>query len=150
MSNKSANTAVDLPALDPALLDAQTTVVALTADHRRQGSNRLLERQLREAAGPDGRVVLERLIEIISRHYDSTDEERRSVVRSMQMMSDEAQALTREIHEQNATQMQAIVDHVKDVIRREPGKKVKERGLDRILAELESLSDNEVQRFVDH
>src|SRR5882672_1607294 len=116
MSNKSANTAVDLPALDPALLDAQTTVVALTADHRRQGSNRLLERQLREATGPDGRVVLERLIEIISRHYDSTDEERRSVVRSMQMMSDEAQALTREIHEQNATQMQAIVDHVKDVI----------------------------------
>jgi hypothetical protein len=36
------------------------------------------------------------------------------------------------------------------VIRREPGKKVKERGLDRILAELESLSDNEVKRFVDH
>jgi diguanylate cyclase (GGDEF)-like protein/PAS domain S-box-containing protein len=116
MSNKSANSAVDLPALDPSILDAQTTVVALNSDQRRKAVNRLLERQMREATGPDGRVVLERLIEVISRHYDSTEEERRSVVRSMQLMSDEAQALTREIREQNASQLQAIVDHVKDAI----------------------------------
>src|SRR5882672_10939578 len=116
MSNKSAKTAVDRPALEPTLNDAQTTVVALNPDSRRPTFNRLLERQLRDATGPDGRVVLERLIEAISRHYDSTEEERRSVVRSMQMMSDEAQAMNREIQEQNASQLQAIVDHVKDVI----------------------------------
>ena len=105
-----------MPALKAPADDVRTTVVALPADHRRQRVNRLLERQLREATGPDGHVVLERLIEVISCHYDSTDDERRSVVRSMQLMSDEAQALTREIREQNATQLQAIVDHVKDVI----------------------------------
>jgi len=117
MSNKSASTAVDLPALDASPPHSQTTtVVAVGPDGRRVVTNRLLERQIREATGPDGRVVLERLIEVVSRHYDSADEERRSVVRSMQLMSDEAQALAREIREQNASQLQAIVDHVKDVI----------------------------------
>ena len=116
MSNKSASSAADLPALDALLSGAHTTVVVLPSDHRQQATNRTLERQLREATGPDGRIVLERLIAVVSRHYDSTDEERRSVVRSMQMMSDEAQALTREIREQTASQLQAIVDHVKDVI----------------------------------
>ena len=34
----------------------------------------------------------------------------------MQLMSDEAQALTREIREQGAAQLQAILDHIKDAI----------------------------------
>ena len=44
------------------------------------------------------------------------DEERRGIVRSMQLMSDEATALTREIRESTASQLQAILDHVKDAI----------------------------------
>ena len=37
-------------------------------------------------------------------------------MRSMQLMSDEAQALTREIREQSASHLQAILDNVKDAI----------------------------------
>src|SRR6202041_921333 len=49
-------------------------------------------------------------------HYDRIDGERRGIVRSMQLMSDEAQALTREIREQTASHLQAILDNVKDAI----------------------------------
>ncbi len=48
--------------------------------------------------------------------YSKTDEERRGIVRSMQLMSDEATALTRELRESTASQLQAVLDHVKDVI----------------------------------
>ncbi len=80
--------------------------------------NRLLRQQLRIAAAgsPDGTPELIRLLETISRHYDAVDEERRGIVRSMQLMSDEAQALTREIREQTSAQLQAILDHIKDAI----------------------------------
>ena len=56
------------------------------------------------------------LLRSVSEHYDSIDSERRGIVRSMQIMSDEAQALTREIREQSATHLQAILDNVKDAI----------------------------------
>src|SRR5208283_4947712 len=56
------------------------------------------------------------LLKIVSAHYDRIDAERRGIVRSMQLMSDEAQALTREIREQSASTLQAILDNVKDAI----------------------------------
>ncbi len=55
-------------------------------------------------------------MEVATKYYDQVDEERRGIVRSMQLMSDEAQELTRELREQTASQLQAILDHVKDVI----------------------------------
>ena len=78
--------------------------------------HQLLDRQIRDASGPDGELSLSRLIEIVSGTYGKVDEERRGVVRSMQLMSDEATALTLELKESTATQLQAILDHVKDVI----------------------------------
>ena len=78
--------------------------------------NRLLERQLAEARGRGGDLDLRALLGIISAHYDRIDSERRGIVRSMQLMSDEAQALTREIREQSASHVQAILDNVKDAI----------------------------------
>ncbi|MDE2306093.1 MAG: PAS domain S-box protein [Gammaproteobacteria bacterium] len=78
--------------------------------------NRLLERQLAEARRRGGEVDLDALLRIVSFHYDRIDEERRGVVRSMQIMSDEAQALTREIRERSASHLQAILDNVKDAI----------------------------------
>ena len=63
-----------------------------------------------------GDLDLEHLLKTISAHYDRLDAERRGVVRSMQLMSDEAQALTREIREQTASHLQAILDNVKDAI----------------------------------
>ena len=62
--------------------------------------NHLLERQIAESRGRGGAPDVDRLLRIISAHYDRIDAERRGVVRSMQLMSDEAQALTREIREQ--------------------------------------------------
>ena len=82
---------------------------------RFQGINRTLAKQLRQAT-LDTDLSLEVALQTVSRYYDEVDGERRAIVRSMQMMSEEAQALTREMHEQSASQLQAILDHVKDVI----------------------------------
>ena len=79
------------------------------------GVNRTLARQLSEAT-VEGELNLDRLVQIASQYYSQVDHERRGIVRSMQMMSDEAQELTRELREQTASQLQAILDHVKDVI----------------------------------
>ncbi len=80
------------------------------------GLNKLLERQIAESAGRGGGIDLDRLLQTVSAYYDRLDTERRGVVRSMQLMSDEAHALTREIREQTASHLQAILDNVKDAI----------------------------------
>jgi diguanylate cyclase (GGDEF)-like protein/PAS domain S-box-containing protein len=82
---------------------------------RYAGLNRMLARQLRESTGEDG-IDLDRLLALISAAYDETESERRGIVRSMQLMSEEARELTREIRDESTTQLQAILDHVKDVI----------------------------------
>ncbi|HEY5263837.1 MAG TPA: PAS domain S-box protein, partial [Steroidobacteraceae bacterium] len=78
--------------------------------------NHLLERQIAQARGRGGEFDVDALLKTISAHYDRVDGERRGIVRSMQLMSDEAQALTREIREQTASHLQAILDNVKDAI----------------------------------
>ena len=44
------------------------------------------------------------------------DEERKGVIRSMKLLADETSALTREVRESAAVQLQVILDHVKDAI----------------------------------
>jgi len=78
--------------------------------------NRLLERQMVGARQRDGQVDMQALLALVSEQYDRVDAERRGIVRSMQLMSDEAQALTREIREETASHLQAILDNVKDAI----------------------------------
>jgi len=78
--------------------------------------NHLLERQIAEARGRGGELDVDTLLKTVSAQYDRIDGERRGIVRSMQLMSDEAQALTREIREQTASHLQAILDNVKDAI----------------------------------
>ncbi|MEP6883778.1 MAG: PAS domain S-box protein [Gammaproteobacteria bacterium] len=78
--------------------------------------NPLLERQIAEARGRGGNLDFSALLKTVSAQYDKIDGERRGVVRSMKLMSDEAQALTREIREQTASHLQAILDNVKDAI----------------------------------
>ena len=78
--------------------------------------NALLERQIAETRGRGDQPDIGRLLQAISAHYDRLDAERRGVVRSMQLMSDEAQAMTREIREETASHLQAILDNVKDAI----------------------------------
>jgi diguanylate cyclase (GGDEF)-like protein/PAS domain S-box-containing protein len=81
-----------------------------------QNLNRLLERQIAAARDRNGAIDMDGLMRAVSLHYDRIDGERRGIVRSMQLMSDEAQSLTREIREQNASHLQAILDNVKDAI----------------------------------
>src|ERR1700676_811483 len=92
------------------------TAVRSEATQPADSLNRLLERQMAEARGRGGDLDVETLLNTISSHYDRIDGERRGIVRSMQLMSDEAQALTREIREQTASHLQAILDNVKDAI----------------------------------
>jgi len=78
----------------------------------------LLQSQLRElrARVTGGRVSAHELLEMLSHYYDTIDDERRAMVRSMQLMSDEARSLGVEIAEQGAAQLQVILDHIKDVV----------------------------------
>ncbi len=78
--------------------------------------HRQLKKQIQEATAHDGRLDPDRLLGLVGETYVNMDEERRGIVRSMQLMSEEATALTREIKESTAAQLQAILDHVKDAI----------------------------------
>jgi diguanylate cyclase (GGDEF)-like protein/PAS domain S-box-containing protein len=78
--------------------------------------HRILAQQLSTATGDTGQVDVARLLDLVAHTYEQMDGERRGIVRSMQLMSDEATALTKEIKESTATQLQAILDHVKDAI----------------------------------
>ncbi|MBC7983714.1 MAG: PAS domain-containing protein, partial [Candidatus Obscuribacterales bacterium] len=77
--------------------------------------HRLLETQLTTATH-GGQLDVTTLLAQVARTYEQMDGERRGIVRSMQLMSDEATALTRELKETTASQLQAILDHVKDAI----------------------------------
>jgi diguanylate cyclase (GGDEF)-like protein/PAS domain S-box-containing protein len=96
--------------------DIAAAAVTEPSKTQQQGLNQLLEHQLTEARGRGGEFDLQLLLKAISAHYDRIDSERRGIVRSMQLMSDEAQALTQEIREQTASHLQAILDNVKDAI----------------------------------
>jgi len=78
--------------------------------------NELLVQQLRDAATADGHVDMPRLLAAVDRTYQIHTEERRGAVRSMQLMSDAANSLTRELRESNASQLQAVLDNVKDAV----------------------------------
>ncbi len=77
-----------------------------------------LQAQLRELRQrcTGSRISAHELLEMLSRYYDTIDDERRAMVRSMQLMSDEARSLGAEIAEQGAAQLQVILDHIKDVV----------------------------------
>src|SRR5262245_54166622 len=78
--------------------------------------HRLLDKQVKDALGPNGEIDVVRLLAAVESTYPRADDERRGIVRSMQLMSDEATALTRELRQSTASQLQAVLDHVKDVI----------------------------------
>jgi len=76
----------------------------------------LLKQQFEDARQPSGQLDLRRLLQAISAAYGEWDEERRGVVRSMKLLADETSAYTREVRESAASQLQVILDHVKDAI----------------------------------
>src|SRR5687768_8246779 len=88
------------------------------SEHSVRRLHPLLQAQLRElrARVTGSRVSAHELLEMLSRYYDTVDDERRAMVRSMQLMSDEARSVGVEIAEQGAAQLQVILDHIKDVV----------------------------------
>ncbi|HEY2635507.1 MAG TPA: PAS domain S-box protein [Steroidobacteraceae bacterium] len=99
-----------------AAIVSEAAAIASPAPASPHSLNHLLERQIAEARDRGGELDVDTLLKTVSAHYDRIDGERRGIVRSMQLMSDEAQALTREIREQTASHLQAILDNVKDAI----------------------------------
>jgi diguanylate cyclase (GGDEF)-like protein/PAS domain S-box-containing protein len=61
-------------------------------------------------------AALNALLPIISKQYEQTDEERRGVVRSMQMLAEEARSFTSGPGGADAGQLRGILDHIKDVV----------------------------------
>src|ERR1043165_8239322 len=78
--------------------------------------HRLLDKQVKDALGAYGEIDIAKLLAVAESTYKRADEERRGIVRSLRLSSDEATALTRELRESTASQLQAVLDHVKDVI----------------------------------
>ncbi len=56
------------------------------------------------------------LLRLVSSHYAAVDDERRGVVRTMQLMADEARALALEAQEQSSDHLQIVLDNIKDVV----------------------------------
>ncbi len=119
MSNQSARTTIVRGS--PSDSSAISTVVAPERAPAAFSLRRLhpdLKRQLRElrAAAGGKRIDVRQLLQIVSRHYEQFDEERRGIVRSMQLMSDEARSLSSELAQQGVEHLQIILDHIKDVV----------------------------------
>jgi diguanylate cyclase (GGDEF)-like protein/PAS domain S-box-containing protein len=76
-----------------------------------------LREQLEQACGPGGnRPELALLLPVISNYYEQIDIERRGVVRSMQLIADEARAVDANLDGVDAGHWQVILDHIKDVV----------------------------------
>ncbi len=93
-------------------VDLTATVAGMEALHP------LLLAQIRELklrAGSD-QPDAAALLRLISNHYTAVDEERRGVVRTMQLMADEARALALEAQEQSSDHLQIVLDNIKDVV----------------------------------
>jgi diguanylate cyclase (GGDEF)-like protein/PAS domain S-box-containing protein len=76
----------------------------------------LLKQQFDDSRQESGQLDLRKLLQAISAAYAEWDEERRGVVRSIKLLADETSAFTREVRESAASQLQVILDHVKDAI----------------------------------
>src|ERR1700733_11787644 len=93
-------------------VDLTATVAGMEALHP------LLLAQIRELklrTGTD-QADAAALLRLISSHYTAVDDERRGVVRTMQLMADEARALALEAQEQSSDHLQIVLDNIKDVV----------------------------------
>lgn len=61
-------------------------------------------------------AALNALLPLISKQYEQLDDERRGVVRSMQMLAEEARNFCSGLSSADAGQLRAILDHIKDVV----------------------------------
>ncbi|MGQ0835258.1 MAG: PAS domain S-box protein [Gammaproteobacteria bacterium] len=123
MSRRASRDASDTGArrgIDPSPTATTAVVHTEGTSGPEAGLHPQLREQLKEArlgTGAGSTVPdLSVLLQLVSRHYETIDEERRGIVQSMRLMADEAKALAREVTEQSSEHLQGILDHIKDVV----------------------------------
>jgi PAS domain-containing protein len=76
-----------------------------------------LQQQLAEAGRSGGAGIdLAQLLPLVSNYYEQLDDERRGIVRSMQLIADEARSYGEGLGGIDPGHWQVILDHVKDVV----------------------------------
>ena len=118
MAKKGPGNVVRLKVLAPKAARPPMAVPAPAAEHERSADDihPLLEQQLLEAADTDGKMRLRKLLGIITRQYDSYENDRTSLETVMRLASDETTAITERLERESVAKLQAILDHVKDGI----------------------------------
>src|ERR1700733_7409818 len=77
---------------------------------------RLSEQLAQARLAAAGALELSHLLPLISTYYEQLDDERRGIVRSMQLIADEARSFGDGLAGADAGHLQAILDHIKDVV----------------------------------
>ncbi len=118
MAQKISSNVVRLKVQTPKGVEASAYAPApeLARERGPDGIHPVLEQQLLEAADPAGKMQLRKLVEIVSRQYDSYENDRTSLETVMQLASDETTAITERLERESTARLQAILDHVKDGI----------------------------------
>jgi diguanylate cyclase (GGDEF)-like protein/PAS domain S-box-containing protein len=104
----------------PVAFDAVPILQPTTGKRGRQALHELhprLREQLSQAQrGGAAEPDLSQLLSLISGYYQQIDDERRGIVRSMQLMADEARAYGEGLGGIDAGHWQVILDHIKDAV----------------------------------
>ena len=103
-----------MPALQPSQVSAAGGMFAPDADLHPRLRAQLAAMGLGSA--PNAAAALGLLLPMISTQYEQIDEERRGVVRSMQLLAEEARSFAQGLASADAGQLRAILDHIKDVV----------------------------------
>ena len=77
---------------------------------------RLCEQLAQARLAAAGSLELAQLLPLISSYYEQLDDERRGIVRSMQLIANEARSFGDGLAGADAGHLQAILDHIKDVV----------------------------------
>jgi PAS domain S-box-containing protein len=105
---------------EPVVSDAVPILQPMPLRRQKPVTRELHERlreQLEEARQLNGGALdLAHLLPLISSYYGQLDDERRGIVRSMQLIADEARSFGDGLAGADAGHLQAILDHIKDVV----------------------------------
>jgi PAS domain-containing protein len=77
---------------------------------------RLSEQLAQARLAGSGTLELSQLLPLINDYYEQLDDERRGIVRSMQLIADEARSFGDGLAGSDAGHLQVILDHIKDVV----------------------------------
>jgi PAS domain S-box-containing protein len=78
--------------------------------------HKLLERQIRKCRSDDGTIDLDRLVELVSGAYESTDSERRLRDRALEVLQNELEEVHSRIIREADTRFNAVMDNVGEAV----------------------------------